>query len=59
ALYELACGSTRNDEIYEICCAGIKRKQSKVVFEEAKLMLKGSKLSWMDKGYISSSAKCN
>ncbi|WP_434292013.1 terminase large subunit [Clostridium botulinum] len=45
ALYELACGSTRNDEIYEICCAGIKRKQSKVVFEEAKLMLKGSPLS--------------
>ncbi|WP_297422111.1 terminase TerL endonuclease subunit [Clostridium sp.] len=45
ALYELACGSTRNNEIYEICCAGIKRKQSKVVFEEAKLMLKGSPLA--------------
>ncbi|MBK1809146.1 terminase large subunit [Clostridium sp. YIM B02505] len=45
ALYELACGSTRNGEVYEICCAGIKRKQSKVVFEEAKLMLKGSPLA--------------
>jgi phage terminase large subunit-like protein len=45
ALYELACGSTRNNEVYEICCAGIKRKQSKVVFEEAKLMLKGSPLA--------------
>lgn len=45
ALYELACGSTRNGEVYEICCAGIKRKQSKVVFEEAKLMLVGSQLA--------------
>ncbi|WP_315112928.1 terminase TerL endonuclease subunit [Clostridium intestinale] len=45
ALYELACGSTRNGEVYEVCCAGIKRKQSKVVFEEAKLMLKGSTLA--------------
>lgn len=45
ALYELACGSTRNNEIYEICCAGIKRKQSKVVFEEAKFMLRGSPLA--------------
>ncbi|MBN1051629.1 terminase large subunit [Clostridium botulinum] len=45
ALYELACGSTRNKEVYEICCAGIKRKQSKVVFEEAKLMLRGSPLA--------------
>lgn len=45
ALYELACGSTKNGEVYEINCAGVKRKQSKVVFEEAKLMLKGSKLA--------------
>lgn len=44
ALYELAYGSTRNEEVYEIACAGIKRKQSKVVFDEAKLMLKGSPL---------------
>ena len=39
ALYELSCGSTRNEEVYEICCAGVKRKQSKIVFEESKLML--------------------
>lgn len=45
ALYELAYGSTRNGEVYEVCCAGIKRKQSKVVFEEAKLMLKSSPLA--------------
>lgn len=45
ALYELACGSTKNKEIYEINCAGVKRKQSKVVFDEAKRMLKGSPLA--------------
>ncbi len=45
ALYELSCGSTRNEEVYEICCAGVKRKQSKIVFEESKLMLKGSPLA--------------
>lgn len=45
SLYELAYGSTKNNEVYEICCAGIKRKQSKVVFDEAKRMLKGSPLS--------------
>ncbi|WP_347460451.1 terminase TerL endonuclease subunit [Clostridium sp. DMHC 10] len=45
ALYELACGSTKNGEVYEINCAGVKRKQSKIVFDEAKLMLKGSQLA--------------
>lgn len=44
ALYELACGSTKNHEVYEINCAGVKRKQSKVVFDECKHMLKGSPL---------------
>ncbi|EGT4136660.1 terminase large subunit [Clostridium perfringens] len=44
ALYELSCGSTKNNELYEINCAGVKRKQSKVVFDECKYMLKGSKL---------------
>ncbi len=45
ALYELACSSTKNKEVYEICCAGVKRKQSKIVFDECKLMLKESPLS--------------
>jgi len=45
ALYELAYGSTKNKEKYEIACAGIKRKQSKIVFDEAKAMLKGSPLA--------------
>ncbi len=44
ALYELSYGSTKNNELYEINCAGVKRKQSKVVFDECKNMLKGSKL---------------
>lgn len=43
-LYEISCTSTKNGEIYETYCAGVKRKQSKVVFDEAKLMLKGSPL---------------
>lgn len=44
SLYELSYGSTKNNELYEINCAGVKRKQSKVVFDECKYMLKGSKL---------------
>lgn len=44
ALYELSYGSTKNNEIYEINCAGVKRKQSKVVFDEAKRMLNKSPL---------------
>ena len=44
ALYELAVQSTRNQEVYEIYTAGVKRKQSKIIFDEAKLMLRGSRL---------------
>lgn len=44
ALYELSYGSTKNNELYEINCAGVKRKQSKIVFDECKHMLKGSPL---------------
>jgi len=45
ALYEMATQSTKNREIYECYCAGVKRKQSKIIFDEAILMLKGSPLS--------------
>lgn len=44
ALYEAAVTSTKNEEIYEIYTAGTKREQSKIVFGEAGLMLKGSPL---------------
>ena len=44
ALYEIAVMSTRNQEIYEYYTAGVKRDQSKIVFNEASLMLKGSPL---------------
>lgn len=44
ALYEIACESTRWGEIYEAYCAGTKRDQSKIVFDEANNMLKGSPL---------------
>lgn len=44
SLYELSYGSTKNNELYEVNCAGVKRKQSKVVFDECKHMLKGSPL---------------
>lgn len=44
ALYELSYGSTKNNELYEINCAGVKRKQSKIVFDECKYMLRGSRL---------------
>lgn len=44
SLYELSYGSTKNNELYEVNCAGVKRKQSKVVFDECKYMLKGSPL---------------
>lgn len=43
-LYELATQSTKNNEIYEIYNAGTKSKQSRIVFDECKLMLKGSPL---------------
>lgn len=44
-LYELSYGSIKNNEVNECYCAGTKRDQSKLVFEEAKLMLKGSPLA--------------
>ena len=44
-LYEMAYGSTKNHEVYECFCAGTKRDQSKIVFQEAALMLRGSPLA--------------
>ena len=43
-LYEIATQSTRNGEIYETYCAGTKRDQSKIIFNECKNMLGGSPL---------------
>lgn len=43
-LYEMATQSTKNGEVYETYCAGTKREQSKIIFEECKLMLVGSPL---------------
>lgn len=45
ALYEIATQSTKNNEVYEGYCAGVKREQSAVIFDEAKLMLKKSPLA--------------
>lgn len=44
ALYEIATQSTKNGEVYEFYTAGVKRDQSKIIFNEAALMLKGSPL---------------
>jgi len=44
-LYEMSCGSTKNQEIYECYCAGTKRSQSKLIFNEAQNLLKGSPLA--------------
>lgn len=44
ALYEISTEATKNKEVYEYYTAGTKREQSKIVLEEAKLMLKGSPL---------------
>ena len=44
ALYEISTQSTKNKEVYECYTAGTKRDQSKIIFNEAKLMLKGSPL---------------
>lgn len=44
ALYEIAVTSTKNQEVYEAYTAGTKREQSKIVFNEAALMLSGSPL---------------
>lgn len=43
-LYEIATQSTRNNEIYETYCAGTKRDQSKIIFNECVNMLNGSPL---------------
>lgn len=44
ALYEISTQSTKNGEVYECYTAGVKRDQSKIVFNEARLMLNGSPL---------------
>lgn len=44
ALYEISVQATKNKEVYEYYTAGVKRDQSKIIFEEAKLMLNGSPL---------------
>lgn len=44
-LYEMSYGSTRNHEIYECYCAGTKRSQSKLIFNEAQNLLRGSPLA--------------
>ncbi|MDZ5148619.1 terminase large subunit [Clostridium perfringens] len=45
SLYEISTTATKNKEVAESYCAGVKRKQSKIVFDEAALMLKGSPLA--------------
>lgn len=42
ALYELAITSTQNNEVNEIYTAGVKRDQSRIVFNECDLMTRGS-----------------
>ena len=44
ALYEISYTSTKNHETAEAYTAGVKRKQSKIIFDEAVLMLRGSPL---------------
>ena len=44
ALYEISVMATKNQETYEYYTAGVKRDQSKIVFNEATLMLIGSPL---------------
>lgn len=43
-LFEISATSTKNNEVAEAYTAGVKRDQSKIVFNEAALMLKGSRL---------------
>lgn len=45
ALYEMSVTAVRNKEVNEVYTAGVKRDQSKIVFNEAGLMLKGSPLA--------------
>lgn len=44
-LYEMSYGSVKNKEINECYCAGTKREQSKIVFNECANLLKGSPLA--------------
>lgn len=44
ALYEISVMATKNQEVYEVYTAGVKREQSKIVFSECALMLNGSPL---------------
>lgn len=44
ALYEISVQATANEEVYEYYTAGVKRDQSKIIFNECKLMLRGSPL---------------
>ena len=44
-LYEISVVATKNTEIAETFCAGTKREQSKLLFNEAQNMLRGSVLS--------------
>jgi len=44
ALYEIAVQSTKNGEVYEFYTAGVKREQSRIICNEADLMLMGSEL---------------
>lgn len=41
-LYEMSVQSQQNNEIYECYCAGTKREQSKIIFDECRNLLKGS-----------------
>ena len=44
ALYEISTQATKNQETYEYYTAGVKREQSKIIPNEARLMLRGSPL---------------
>ena len=44
ALYEISVMATKNKEIHEFYTAGVKRDQSKIVFNEAVLMMRNSPL---------------
>lgn len=44
ALYEISVTATKNSELCEFYTAGVKRDQSKIVFNEARLMLRKSPL---------------
>lgn len=44
-LYEIAVESTKFGELYETYCAGVKRDQSALIFNECRLMLRGSPLA--------------